>query len=260
MSITTETWWTREIVPASLAELGAQLRAHFGVPAVNFGTKGNARHRTGRHRSREWVERSDYCTNRAYGTRDPRDRRGNGRHIRAFDLTLPLAELVRVCHRIDAAVRAGQLPSVAEWFGTFDGRTVVGWYEGHPGDADDSHLAHLHVGFWTEAAGADHTHLFAVMTGEDMPTSKEVATAVWTTEAREYVDEKHDGVRDQRSVLDILFATHAAALAAADPIAIAREVIAQLPDDTEITDEQLERVLRRVFGSLDSAPAAPDVP
>jgi hypothetical protein len=167
MSIDSEIWWKREIVPDSLDALVDRLCAHFRVPRTNGGTKGNTAHRTGRHRSREWVTESAYCTNRDYGTRDDRDRRGNPRHIRAFDLTLPRAQLVAVCRRVDAAVRAGRLPQLAEWFGTLDGQRVAGWFEGHPSSADSSHLQHIHAGLWTENADDDHSELFRVMTGED---------------------------------------------------------------------------------------------
>lgn len=259
MSIEDEIWWKREIVPANLDRLVDKLCAFFQIPRINGGTKGNAAHRNGRHRSREWVLNSQYCSDSArdYGTHDPRDRRGDPRWIRAFDLTLPRRQLIAVCTRVDAAVLAGELPTLAEWFGTVDGEHVTGWFEGHRSSADSSHLEHMHGGFWTGNADDDHTHLFEIMTGEPMPTAQENADAVWAKKAREYVDQDHDGTLDTRTTLDVLFATHAAAVAAADPRRVAEMVveglIAQgLPPAAPVDDVQIERVFRKVLGSLDA--------
>src|SRR5690606_19543928 len=82
------------------------------------------------------------------------------------------------CHRVDTAVRGGRLPCLAEWFGTYDGRTVVGWYEGRPSSSDSSHLTHFHGGVWTEFADdAEQLNLLVdIITGEDdpMPTVRDI--------------------------------------------------------------------------------------
>jgi hypothetical protein len=144
------------------------------------GTKGNAAHTTGRHRSLEWCLRSVFCTDRSYGTRDARDLTGVHRHIRAVDLKLNPTQMREVSHRLNDAVRAGDAPMVAEWFGTFNNTTVVGWFEGHASSSDSSHLTHVHVGVWTKYADdpAALDRLFAIMTGEDMPTVSEI----WNTD------------------------------------------------------------------------------
>lgn len=178
--ITAEVWWDREQVPVPLDAFVDDLCTHYQVPRTNGGTKGNTAHRTGRHRSIEWCLNSDFCTNTAYGTRDARDKRGNPRHIRAFDFEFPTdAEFWAACRRLDAAVRAGRCPYLAEWFGTFDGRQVVGWFEGHPGSADTSHLKHLHGGLWTESADdpAALAELFTILTGADMEQEDLLARA-----------------------------------------------------------------------------------
>jgi len=165
-----ESYYEQEIVPPALDAFTDRLVVFYRVPADNAGTRGNLAHVKGRHRSIDWCLNSIYCTNRDYGTRDPRDTRGNHRHIRAFDFQFPTAaEFHAACHRLDTAVRAGQLPELAEWFGTFDGVTVVGWFEGHPGIADPSHLEHLHGGIWTEHADdqAFYDRLFNIITGGD---------------------------------------------------------------------------------------------
>lgn len=170
MSITSESYWGREIVTDALNGLFRRCCDHFGSNPLGGGTKGNAAHTTGRHRSREWCLHSAFCTDRTYGTTDRRDRDGNPRYIRAVDVKLTPAQMRDVCHRLDNAVRGGRLPQVAEWFGTFDNRNVVGWFEGHPSSSDSSHLEHVHVGVWTiyadDVPALDE--IYAVMTGDDM--------------------------------------------------------------------------------------------
>lgn len=164
MSITTESYWVREYTPAPLINFGNRLKSHFGC-VVYY--KGNTAHLTGRHRSRNWVKFSAYSRDRSYGTKDARDLSGPGDAIRATDVMISGATLRAVCARLDKAVRAGQLPELAEWFGTINGSTVVGWYEGHASSSDSSHLTHLHLGFWTNYVLDEgfFNRLFAVMTG-----------------------------------------------------------------------------------------------
>lgn len=144
-----EPWWTAEVEAPAHAAFNARMRTAFGLGPAAIGSKGDSAHLYGRHRSRDWDLNSRYCTDRSYGTTDSRDRAGAGRWLRASDLGIFGPKHWAAAHRLDAAVRAGRLPAVAEWFGTYDGKTVTGWYEGHPSSADDSHLTHLHVGLWT---------------------------------------------------------------------------------------------------------------
>lgn len=188
MSITSESYWGREIVTDALNDFFHRACAHFKSNPLGGGTKGNAAHTTGRHRSREWCLHSAFCTDRTYGTVDKRDRDGNPRYIRACDVKLTPTQMRDVCHRLDKAVRAGHLPQVAEWFGTFDNKTVTGWYEGHKSSSDRSHLEHVHVGVWTKYAGDAEAlnEILAVMTGEDMALTdadlKKIGMMVWETD------------------------------------------------------------------------------
>lgn len=145
-----EPQWLAEFEAGAHAAFNERLRKHYGHTRSQTGSKGDNRHLEGRHRSRNWALNSRYCTDRSYGTRDPRDRAGNGDWLRATDVGITGAEHRAASKRLDTAVRAGQLPAVAEWFGSFDGRTVVGWFEGQPGTSDISHLRHLHVGLWNQ--------------------------------------------------------------------------------------------------------------
>lgn len=169
--------WHDQIVPPFMtAFLITPLRNFYGLDANSCGAPGDNNHLYGRHRSANWDLTSRYCTNRTYGTKDARDKLGNLNWYRAVDVGITGQKLYDASHRLDNAVRAGQLPEVAEWFGTFDGVTVVGWYEGHASSSDSSHLTHLHTGIWNEFA--DHfqvmQRIYAVITGQgqggnDMP-------------------------------------------------------------------------------------------
>lgn len=163
-----EAVWRTQFVPQALNEhLIVPLRNHYGLGPTVIGAPGDNNHLYGRHRSRNWALTSIYCTNRSYGTTDARDKRGDGDWYRAVDVGVTGQTLYDACRRIDAAVRAGELPGLAEWFGTFDGRTVVGWYQGRPSSSDSSHLTHFHGGFWNENANdvALMQKVFRIFTG-----------------------------------------------------------------------------------------------
>ena len=76
-------------------------------------------------------------------------------------------------------MRAGQLPGLAEWFGTFDGKTVVGWYEGHASSSDSSHLTHFHGGFWNQYANDPATlaAVYGAITGSGNPGGDDMRLA-----------------------------------------------------------------------------------
>jgi len=221
-----EPWWNAEYEPEHFAAFLAKLRTHYGHTRSQTGSKGDYRHLTGRHRSIAWCLNSKYCTNRSYGTRDQRDLRGDRNALRGFDLGVQGAELRAVSTRVDAAVRAGKLRELAEWFGTKDGQTVVGWFEGHASSSDSSHLWHFHGGIWTESVNdaAFLDRLYDVITGDDMPTAAEVWTVKgWT----DYVIQS-DGSRLPMTPIDALFRARADARAAVVELAALRVVLEQL--------------------------------
>jgi len=165
-----EAAWRDETEAPATAAFNARLRTRYGLSRSEGGSKGDNNHLKGRHRSRRWALESAYCTDRTYGTRDARDRTGDGDWLRATDIGISGAEHHAVSRRLDAAVRAGQLPELAEWFGSFDGSTVVGWFEGHTSSSDDSHLFHIHIGWWTQYAddAGFFDRLYEILTGDDM--------------------------------------------------------------------------------------------
>lgn len=165
-----ETWWTLEYEPPPLQRFNQLLRDHSGLTRSECGSKGDNQHLRGRHRSRNWDLNSRYCTDRSYGTSNPRDRNGPGNALRATDYGLSGPAHWATCRRVDTAVRAGRLPELAEWYGTFDGKTVVGWSNGRPATSDSSHLKHVHFGYWTDSVEnyGFFDRFYMIVTGEDM--------------------------------------------------------------------------------------------
>ena len=164
-----EAVWRTQFTPQALLEqLILPLQKHYGLGPTLINAPGDNNHLYGRHRSRNWCLNSVWCTNRSYGTTNAKDQGGDGNWYRAIDIGITGPALYDACRRLDAAVRAGQLPGVAEWFGTFDGKVVVGWYQGRPSSSDSSHLWHGHIGFWNESANdaALMRQVFAVWTGQ----------------------------------------------------------------------------------------------
>lgn len=256
-----EVWWGREIVPANLLHLVRSVCDHFQLPRSRGGTVGNEKHLRGRHRSIEWSLNSKFCTRRSYGTKSQRDLRGNHRHIRAMDVTWILdmsnaaqvakakAEFVPLCRRLDAAVRAGRLPSVAEWWGTFDLEHVAGWFEGEENNsAGRDHLKHLHIGLWTEHADGDHSDLFAVLTGEDDMDANEV-WAVKIASPGGGLNEPAGEWLKQARLASRAASTDAAAAREAAEKALA--IVSELQQRQAINEATLEQVLRRVLGRID---------
>jgi len=148
-------WAAQRTPPAMETELLAPLRRFYNLGPASIGAAGDNNHLYGRHRSFNWDRASRFCTNRSYGTSDPRDQGGDRDQYRAFDVGITDQVLYDASRRMDALVQSGRAPGVAEWFGTFDGRVVSGWYEGRPSTSDSSHLSHLHGGLWNESADDD---------------------------------------------------------------------------------------------------------
>jgi len=168
----TEVWWTREYQPPSVAELCRRLREHYKVSSVAIGSKGDNNHLYGYHRSRAWVLNSGYCTNRSYSVSETAGNRAGGdpNWLCAVDMTIPGPELIAACQRLDAAVRAGLLEKVTEWYGNDDGDSRVDGYDNVRNvvaSSDDSHLWHLHISLDRGRAGEDHSDLYEILTGED---------------------------------------------------------------------------------------------
>ncbi len=171
-------WGAQYVSPVMNAGLLGPLRVFYGLGPSAVGAAGDNNHLYGRHRSYNWDKTSIYCTNRAYGTTAPQDQLGDKNWYRAVDVGIQGQLLWDASHRMDALARSGSCPGLAEWFGTFDGQRVVGWFEGKPSTSDSSHLFHLHVGVWNKYANdaATMQQLYATITGT-APSIEEIDMA-----------------------------------------------------------------------------------
>ncbi|MBX6750937.1 MAG: peptidoglycan-binding protein [Micromonosporaceae bacterium] len=165
-----ESWWGRETIPPNLAALRTRLLNHWKLSGSAIGIKGDANHLRGYHRSREWIKNSKYATNRSYSVSETPGNRagGDSRWIAAMDITLPRDLLIQVCQRLDAAVRAGRLEKITEWYGNKDGDSRVDGYDNirnAVATSDSSHLWHLHMSFDRGRVNDNHDDVFAVLTG-----------------------------------------------------------------------------------------------
>lgn len=143
-------YFRAEIVPGALDWLGDEMCRRTGRPREAAGTKGDWRHYNGGHRSQRFILFSPYCTNRTYSL-DPGISGSMLDWVAAFDFTPGSAtEMVAQCRRILAAMKAGLLDEVEEFFGNVDGDQVVdGWNNvlDRAATSDSTHLWHWHARF-----------------------------------------------------------------------------------------------------------------
>lgn len=174
-----EIWYRAEFIPPNLRILVEDLQAFYGLGWSHIGCKGDENHLRGYHRSRAWILGSRYCTNRTYSvSRTPGDRSGGDPNwLCAIDATLPREKLLAACKRLDAAVRAGKLEKVVEWYGNTNGDSRVDGYDNIANavaSSDSSHLWHLHMSFDRGRADEDHTDLYEILTGVDMEQTEKL--------------------------------------------------------------------------------------
>ena len=249
LQLGSEQVWHDQIVPPFMTGfLIVPLRNFYGLDANAVGAPGDNNHLYGRHRSANWDRTSRYCTDRSYGTVDARDHQGDQDWYRAVDTGIQGDVLHAASHRMDAAVRAGELPEVAEWFGSFDGVNVVGWYEGHPSSSDSSHLYHLHVGFWNQYANdfAVMQRVFAVITGQELDMASEWHTGDANGSALTQGSAGYAGQQRDTALAFAWQAAHEANEKADQALAALAEIktmIAALaPGNVELTPEQVAQI------------------
>ncbi len=142
-----ERWYNEELATPEMRAFGTRLCTALGVPAANFGSKGDNAHLNGGHRSQAWIENSRYCTNRTYAV-EPGLSAEEKRWLSAFDITPKTrAQMLQISQNLDRVVRSGALEEVVEWFGnTNDDQRVDGWNNiaNAVATSDASHLWHLH--------------------------------------------------------------------------------------------------------------------
>lgn len=181
--------WRAQFTPPALLWLAQQLRAYYGQTANEIGSPGDNRHVSGGHRSRRWLLTSEWAENRGYTTTHPDDRAGDDDWYCAIDIDPgDQAELIAMCRRLDAAVRAGELEECWEWYGNLGGDTRVdGWnnLENRLATSDSSHLGHLHMTFRRRFANSMPVmqRALAILTGDPlMATPKDVDALIWRME------------------------------------------------------------------------------
>ncbi|MFC6017807.1 hypothetical protein ACFP2T_16520 [Plantactinospora solaniradicis] len=175
-----ESWWGREITTAEIDWLGDELCRRTRRPRAAFGVKGDNKHLRGAHRSQEWIQRSRYATSRTY-TVQAGLTATQQRHIAGVDFTPGSdSRMIAQCKRIYAAVHAGRLEEVREFYGNVDGNKVVdGWdnVRNRIASSDSSHLWHWHLTIDRRrcADRALMERILAIALGEDddMPLTTE---------------------------------------------------------------------------------------
>jgi hypothetical protein len=173
LELAAEPWWRDEYIPPNLKILCERLQAFYGVGWTHIGCKGDNNHLRGAHRSRAWIKKSIYCTDRLYTvSRTSGDRSGGDSNwLAGMDATIPNDKLIAACRRLDEAVRAGLLEKITEWYGNDDGDNRVDGYDNianRVASSDASHLWHLHLTFDRGRANEDHTDVYEILTGDDM--------------------------------------------------------------------------------------------
>lgn len=269
-----EAAWRAEFAAPALQELGDRLRLHW--PGAEIGIRGNNVHLRGYHRSRRWIKESRFCENHSYSvSRTPGDKTGGDSNWAcAMDFGgISQSELHAVCKRLDAAVRAGRLEKITEWYGNFGGDDRVdGWdnISNRVASSDSSHLTHLHMSFDRGRANEDHSDVLAVLIGEDdvsdaydlLVTAKRPG---FPDSSQTHTEARYGSVNNAEVVAEIqrarFDARHAAdrtdeikarldqlAAPAPVPVDIAALVAALRPE----LDAAAERAVRKVLGSLDT--------
>lgn len=279
-----EPWWDREIVTVELDWLGDELCRRTGRPRGAFGSKGNTAHLKGAHRSQEWILNSRFCTSRT-STVQSGLTATQARHIAGGDFTpgdwgtaTNRALMVEQTTRLRNALVRGQLAGVTQVIGTLNGRTVVGTRpDGSTFSSDDSHLEHWHLTFDRRRC-ADRSvmeRVLAVALGED----DDMGTL--EGDQAKMLEATNERVRALAQMVETITtgwssnptgeeqvpgATALKGLAGLGPVlnSIVVQVgrlaadVAELkarpaPGTVVVTDEQLERVLRKIYGSVDGA-------
>ena len=120
--------------------------------AVFSGIRGDVNHTYGDHRCRNALPPTDYSVQFA------EDRQGDGNACSALDISLPPEQMKLVTQRLIAAMQAGdpRVRALREFFGTQDGKTVIGFDRRSPtvaaddrfSTSDGSHLWHIHLSFY----------------------------------------------------------------------------------------------------------------
>lgn len=153
--------WRDQIEPPELKRLRMDLEKYFDSDKTNIGTMGDNRHLRGYHRSRNWILHSKHCTNRSYSVTESAGNKsgGNGDWISAIDIVVGEARSRTIAHRVDVAVKRGQIRYVREIILERDP-----W--------------HVHLSLDRAHTNDNHDQLFRVITGVEPVGSAQVDVKV----------------------------------------------------------------------------------
>ena len=177
LQLRAERWWNEEVVPPAVDWLGDQLCAATDRPRNAFGCKGDTLHMRGSHRSQAWLLNSRYATNRTYtiqaGLTTEQSNWCSGVDFTPGSPT----QMIQQCKRIDAALRAGALEEVREFYGNLDGDQIVdGWdnIANRAATSDSSHLWHWHLTLDRRYANTQSVmaRILHIVLGDSMPLSQ----------------------------------------------------------------------------------------
>ncbi|MFY1660913.1 hypothetical protein [Micromonospora sp. WMMD1274] len=257
--------------PARISDPMWRLWTEFSAfePAVKLG--GIYADKAGYHNRRSALAKTDYSVEDLAA-----DRQGPSDKASAWDLTLPEAKMKLYSKRLADACKSrdprlfkdGQ-PIIREFIGTLDGKTVycyvltggkplgVGADAGPDPGRDKSHLWHVHISLirkfindWEAIAG-----ILAILKGEPIEAREEVDMTPNESAQLGYVDGRvlamASGTDTVRSDLKGGGSEVWIVKKVKELDAKLDQVIAAPPGSVTITDEQLERVLRKVIGSVD---------
>ncbi len=274
-----ESWWRAETVSPEMQEFGAQLCAALGAPKANFGCKGDnaSGHMRGGHRSQAWILNSRYCTSRTY-TVEANLPSANANDIPAFDITPKTRDqMIALSHNADRATRSGGLEELVVWYGTFDGKTVVGFdnIRNALATSDLSHTWHLHgqIARWLTRNRAAFQKILAALLGQPLPSGADVQADErnWLVNAYQGlffggpsmgapVPAKINGQSTGNAIIDLLqhIRREVDTLKAQPSGAPSDAQMAALGDRLEqavatAVDARVEAAIRRVLGGLDGA-------
>jgi len=163
-----ESVWRSERVPSGITVLRGNLLEFFKWPGWRVGTIGDEFHRKGYHRSRDWIEQSQYCTNRAYSVTESEGNRHGGRgfHIAGMDIVTNEVHARGIVTRLSTAKATGRIKSLREV-------------------KLESGPWHVHLGFDRAYADDDHTDLYDIITNTTQREDRMVTVSVTMPELRE---------------------------------------------------------------------------
>ncbi len=143
-----EELWRAEFVPKGVAQLRRDLLNHYGWGPDSIGTVGDEYHLNGYHRSRAWIQGSEYCTNRSYSVTETEGNRSGGdpHAIAGMDIMTAATSASLMGARLRTAKAQGKLPMIREV-------------------RVESNPSHVHIGFDRGYVQGDLSAVFTVITG-----------------------------------------------------------------------------------------------